>query len=94
LRKSTFKLTHFKSLSLEFGNQECRNVYYVGHSMGMRQAFRSSFFTNYDIMYYLNTSHTVLGMLSFLLRLLWLIATLSFLFQCPESAAKWILKVL
>ena len=33
-------------------------------------------------------------MLSLFLRLLWLIDTLSFQFQCAESAAKWILKVL
>jgi hypothetical protein len=32
------------------GNQECRNLHDVGHSTGIRQAFRSSFFTNYDIM--------------------------------------------
>jgi hypothetical protein len=33
-------------------------------------------------------------MLSLLLMLLWHIETLSFQFMCPESAAKWILKVL
>jgi hypothetical protein len=29
-----------------------------------------------------------------LLRLLWLLDVLSFQFQCSESAAKWILKLL
>jgi hypothetical protein len=33
-------------------------------------------------------------MISLSFRLLWLIGTLSFQFQCPESAAKWILKVM
>jgi hypothetical protein len=30
--------------------------------------------------------------LSLTLRLLWLLDTFSFQFQCPESAAKWFLK--
>jgi hypothetical protein len=37
---------------------------------------------------------TVLGIFSLLLRMLWLLDTIPFQFQCPESAAKWILKVL
>jgi hypothetical protein len=36
----------------------------------------------------LHTSQADLGMLSLTLRLLWLLGTLLFEFQCPESAAK------
>jgi hypothetical protein len=35
-----------------------------------------------------------LGKLFLLLRLLWLIDTLSFQFQCPESVAGWTVTVL
>jgi hypothetical protein len=76
--------------------QECRNLHDLGHRMGIKQTFRGSFSTNYDIIQYLHTFQAVSGMLSLTLRLLWLLDPLSFQFQCPESlaAAKWYLNEL
>jgi hypothetical protein len=45
---------------------------------GIRQAFRSDLFTDYDILQHFYTSQADLGMLSLTLRLLWLLDTLHF----------------
>jgi hypothetical protein len=64
LKTRTFKQRHFKTSNQKpvFGIQECRNLHDVGRSTGIRQAFRSSFFTTYDLMYYLYTFQAVFGM--------------------------------
>jgi len=92
LKISTIQINTFqKPVS---GKQECRNLHYFVCSTGIRQAFRSIFFTNYEFMEYLHTSHAVLGMLSPTFRLLCLIDTLRAAPRHSESAAKWILMVL
>jgi hypothetical protein len=75
-QKETSEYRHFQTnlntFQLEkpvLGNQECRNLHDFERNMGIRQAFRSSFFTNYDIMSYVHTSQADLGMLSLLLSL-------------------------
>ena len=76
------------------GKQECRNLHDFGCSTGIRQAFRSIFFTYNEILEYLTTSPAVLVMLSPTFRLLCLIDTLRAAPRHSESAAKWILMVL
>ena len=52
-QKATFENQHFETNTFQkpvSGQQKCRNLHDVGRSTGIRQAFRSSFFTNYDIM--------------------------------------------
>jgi hypothetical protein len=52
-QKETFENQHFQMNTFQkpvFGNQECRNLHNVRHRTGARLAFRSSFFTNCDIM--------------------------------------------
>ncbi len=49
LEISTFKPTHFKSQS-QVSKSGMQNLHNVEHSTGIRQAFRSSSITNYDIM--------------------------------------------
>jgi hypothetical protein len=66
----------------------------VGHSTDIRQAFRRGFFTNYDIIVFAHIPISFGNFFFLLLRLQWLLDTLSFPFYYPESAAKWILKVL
>jgi hypothetical protein len=52
-QKKTFENQHFQTNIFQrpvFGIQECRNLHDVWCSTGISQAFRSSFFTSYDIM--------------------------------------------
>jgi hypothetical protein len=51
-RNSRIENQHLQTNTFQkpvFGIEECRNLHGFGLSTGIRQAFRSSFFTKYDM---------------------------------------------